>query len=183
MKQASRLLGVFALMCALPLVAASGRASASEPELNRTILTPVEHALDTRLETAAADDPLDLLGSTRGVYLAGYGAVFTAEADLVLTPHLSPFRKEFTADEIKKLHDRKLRRLPILKQAMSEMALTAAKSLGALPASEQVVVVVRLMYQRWEDTAGLPSQLVIQADRATLMKKAVLDSSIRMEEH
>ncbi len=38
----------------------------------------------------------DLLGTTRGVYLEGYGVVFSAELDLIVTPNLNPFHQSFT---------------------------------------------------------------------------------------
>ena len=31
-------------------------------------------------------DPIDMLGGTRGLYLAGYGTVFTTELSLIVTP-------------------------------------------------------------------------------------------------
>jgi len=160
---------------ALPLAAA-------QPNLKRASFTPIERALDDRILRTTADDPADILGSTRGLYLEGYGAVFTTEVSIVFTPGLTPFR-QVTAEEIKRLHDRKLKRMPVLRQAARDMLTAAAGALDTMPPSERVVVALRFLYLPWEDTAGLPSELVMQADRATLLKKAGLDSAIRTDEH
>jgi hypothetical protein len=167
---------VLLMALALPLGAAQ------PPDLKRAPLTPIERALDNCIGGTTADDPADILGSTRGLYLEGYGAVFTTEVSLVYTPGLSPFRQKVTADEVKRMHDRKQKRVPLLRQAMREMLMSAANALSSLPPREQIVVAVRFLYLPWEDTTGLPSQLVMQADRATLLKKASLDNSIHTEE-
>jgi len=164
------------LALALPLVA-------GESNLKRGMFTPVEVAMDKRLRAATLDDPVEILGSTRGLYLEGYGAVFTTEVSLVLTPGINPFHQEIKPDEVKRMHDRKLKRLPLLRQAMREMMTTAAGALDALPQHEQMVLAVRLLYLSWEDTSGLPSQVVMKVDRATLLKKASLDSAIHTEEY
>ena len=160
---------------ALPLAAA-------QPNLKRASFTPIERTLDNRILKATADDPADILGSTRGLYLEGYGAVFTTEVSIVFTPGLTPFR-QVTPDEIKRLHDRKLKHVPVLRQAARDMLTAAAGALDSMPPNERVVVALRFLYLPWEDTAGLPSELVMQADRATLLKKAGLESAIRTDEH
>jgi hypothetical protein len=170
-------------MRAVVLLAAALPLLADEAPLKRAGLTPVEQAMDKRILGTAGDDPFDLLGGTRGLYLEGFGAVFTAELSLVVTPTVSPFRQKITPEEAKRFHDRKLKRLPLLKQLMRELLVSAATSLDALPPGEQVVFAIRLLYLPWENTAGLPSEIVVRADRTTLLKRAGLDSAIRMEEH
>ena len=61
-----------------------------------------------------------------GVYLEGYGAVFSTELNLILSPNLSPFQPSFTKLEISRIHDRKMQRLPLLKQNMREMLMASA---------------------------------------------------------
>ena len=46
----------------------------------------MEKSLDNRIARLWQDNPFVLLGPTRGVYLDGYGAVFTAEVNLVAGP-------------------------------------------------------------------------------------------------
>jgi hypothetical protein len=139
--------------------------------------------MDNRLLAMTNDDQVDILGTTRGLYLEGYGTVFTTEVSLILTPALTPFRPEMKAQDVKRIHDRKLKRLPIVRQAMKEMMMAAANALDAMPQRDQIVLSLRFLYQPWEDTTGLPSQIVMQADRASLLKKAAIDSAIRTEEY
>jgi hypothetical protein len=116
-----------------------------------------------------ADDPLDLLGNTRGVYLDGYGAVFTAEASLVVTPTLTPFRTKITKDLADSVRQKKIQRLPILKAAMKQMLHDMASTFIQVPPNEQMVLIVRFYYEPWEDMNGMPSQVVMRADHKSAM--------------
>jgi hypothetical protein len=132
----------------------------------RQALVEVERRLNNKLASlGGAEDPIDLLGSTRGIYLDGYGAVFTAEASLVIAPGLSPFHTVVTEPEKEKVRQRTLDRLPLLKQLMRDMWRDSASALTAMPENQQVVIAVRLLYHQWEDTRGLPSQIVMKGDR------------------
>jgi hypothetical protein len=134
--------------------------------------------LDTKLASfGGASDPLDLLGASRGIYLDGYGAVFTAEASLIVTPGLSPFHQEITGPEKEKVRQRKLDRLPLLKQLMRDMWRDSATTLTAMPDNQQVVIAIRLMYLPWEDTRGLPGQIVMKGDR-----RAAATGAVQVEE-
>jgi hypothetical protein len=149
-----------------------------KPRIPRQALADVERHLDTKLASlGGANDPVDLLGATRGIYLDGYGAVFTAEASLIVTPGLSPFHQEITAPEKEKVRQRKLDRLPLLKQMMRDMWRDSATSLTAIPENQQVVIAVRLLYLQWEDTRGLPGQIVMKGDR-----RAAVTGAVQMEE-
>ncbi len=67
---------------------------------------------------------------------------------------------------------------------MREYMVSAAGSLGAMPAEERVVVAVTLFYYSWEQRTGLPSQIVMQAARGALAKGAgaALDAAVKVEE-
>jgi hypothetical protein len=140
----------------------------------------VEKSCDGRLAYTA--DGFDLLGPTRGVYLEGYGAVFSTELNLVVSPNLSPFRPAFSKLEIARMHERKIQRLPRLKQKMREVLVASAASLENLPPSEQVVLAVSLFHYSWEDYSGLPSQIVMQAERQKLLSNATRETAIRTVE-
>lgn len=153
---------------------------ASQPRITRAALSAVEKSCDSRF--ARSYDSFDLLGTTRGVYLEGYGAVFSIELNLIVSPNLSPFHQSFTKIELARIHDRKVQRLPILKQQMREMLIASAASLENLPPSEQVVLGVSLFHYSWEDYSGLPSQIVMQAERQKLLSNATREAAIRMVE-
>ena len=64
-------------MRALALSAQSAVVSPAAAHVNRAAIRAMEESFDKRVLTASPDTPFDLLGTTRGVYLSGYGAVFT----------------------------------------------------------------------------------------------------------
>jgi hypothetical protein len=128
--------------------------------------TDLEKRFDNQLAaTGGRSDPIDLLGTTRGLYLDGYGAVFTTELSLVITPQSNPFRLQVTKEGAARVHERKLARLPLLKQAMTEMMRNSAAALVQIPDDQQIVLAVRLLYLPWEDTTGLPAQVMMSATR------------------
>ena len=161
--------------------AAAPHASVTPTEKSRVprqALSDLERRLDTKLASlGGANDPIDLLGAARGIYLDGYGVVLTAEASLIITPGLSPFHQEITQPEKEKVHQRKLDRLPMLKQVMRDMWRDSATGLTAIPDNQQVVVSVRLLYLPWEDTRGLPGEIVMKGDR-----RAAVTGAVQMEE-
>jgi len=154
---------------------------AAHARVTRAALASMEKAFDGRLGYTA--DAFDLLGSTRGVYLDGYGAVFSTELNLIVSPNLSPFHPAFSKIEIAHIHDRKVQRLPLLKAKMREMLVASAASLENLPPSEQVVLAVSLFHYSWEDYSGLPSQIVMQAERQKLLSNATRETAIRTVEY
>lgn len=138
----------------------------------------LERRFDNQLAgIGGPNDPIDLLGATRGLYLDGYGAAFTTEVSLIITPSVSPFHQQITKEEAARVHQRKLARLPALKQAMTEMLKNSAMTLIQIPDSQQIVVAVRLLYLPWEDTTGLPAQVLLSASR-----REVLNGQIKTEE-
>ena len=155
---------------------------ASHARIARAALASVEKSFDGRFARAFTPDAFDLLGTTRGVYLEGYGVVFSTELNLIVGPNIMPFRQSFTKIEIARIHDRKVQRLPLLKQQMREMLVASAVSLENLPPSEQVVLAVSLFHYSWEDYSGLPSQVVMQAERQKLLSNATRETAIRTGE-
>jgi hypothetical protein len=142
---------------------------AATPRVPRSLMQNLERGFDQRIERWSIDDPFYLLGSTRGVYLEDYGVILTAEMNLLTGPALSPFRPKLTKDEVNRLHQKKLTRLPALRQVMRDMMVTTATTLGEVPPSNQIVVGVSLFYHSWEERAGLPGQIVMRAPRQTLL--------------
>ncbi len=177
------------LMVGTVLVATVWIAVAEGPRIGYTAIRAMEQSFDRRMVTLSADAPLDLLGNTRGVYLGGYGAVFTAEVNLLVTNNISPFLQTIPKEYVTKVHAQKLQRIPLLKRSMQDAMLDTAASLDGVPAGENIVLGVTLFYYRWEKTNGLPSQIVMQAQRQKLLdvqvgraSRATLDSLIRVQE-
>lgn len=157
----------------VPRVAAP---SADIQQVPRKVFATLEGKFDSSLQELGGAD-VQLLGGTRGLYLAGYGAVFTTELSLAYPPARTPFHYQISALEIKGLHERKLKHLPLVRQAMRDMIMASGKSLDSVPMEEQIVVSVRLLYLPYEDTSGLPSEIFMKADR-----KSAITGDIQMEE-
>ena len=117
-----------------------------------------------------ASAPLDLLGNTRGVYLENYGAVFTSEVSLVVTPAPGPFRGKITKEFADTIRQKKIERLPFLQSAMKEMLRNMGATFIQVPEDRQMVLVIRFYYEPWEDMNGMPSQIVMKADRPHAVK-------------
>jgi hypothetical protein len=175
-------LPAIALLAALAL-------AALKPPVDREAMAALEKRFDRRIETFSIDDPFYLLGTTRGVYLAGYGAVFTAELNLVAAAVVTPFRPAFTKEQVAALRQKKLARLAELKKMMREMLVDSAAGLKDVPPEEWIVIGVTLFYYGWEDKTGLPNQVLMQARRQSLLDFAAgkldasaLETLVRTEE-
>ena len=160
-------------------------AAVTDPVLSRTMLIPVEKKIDQRLETLF-DEPFLVLGMTRGLYLDKFGVVFSAELQLVSTPGVGTFGFTTpTKEMISSIRTKKQERLPILKEAMRTQMVSAAAALEKLPAEEKIVFGISVFRRSWEDSTGLPAQIVMQATRKDLLaarNAAAIESAIRIQE-
>ncbi len=158
---------------------------AAVPAVDRGMLLLVEKKIDQKLESLY-DEPFLLLGMTRGMYLEKFGAVFSADLQLVVTPGAGTFGFTTPSKElIASTRAKKLQRLPQLKDAMKTQLVAAATMLDKLPPEENVVIGVSLFRRNWEDTSGIPSQVVLRAVRKDLLaaRSAVaLDAAIQVRE-
>lgn len=146
--------------------------------VSASVLTPLEQSFNDRLSTMFdRNEPADLLGNTRGVYVQGFGALFTAELSLVLTPAATPFRGKITKEFAESIRQKKIQRLPFLKSAMKEMMHNMAAAFSQTPDDQQMVLVVRFYYEPWEDMTGMPSQVLMRAPR-----KDALTGNVQVEE-
>lgn len=148
--------------------------TAKAVRLSPTVIGELEKTFDGRLVAIAdPNEPLEILGDTRGLQLDGYGLVFTTEVSLVRGMRITPFLKEIPKSEQDRVYRRRLERLPMLKESMKEMLRTMAKAGAQLPATQQLVVAVRLWYGAWEETTSMPRQIVMHASRADAAKGVV----------
>lgn len=171
------------------LLATSITALADPARIGRNALAKLEFHLDMFL--VKAPDPCEMMGNTRGVYLDGYGAVFTTLVALVPTPTPSPFRA-FTQKDFDDIHNAKIRQLPIMREKMRNMLLMMAAdpSLEGVRPHEQIVSGVTFFYyKQWENTAGLPQQIVMEGEKQKLLDvqsgripRSELDSIIKVQE-
>ncbi len=137
--------------------------------VNRGLLNTVETSMNKRIRALNPTEEFLLLGLTHGVYLEGYGCVFTATVNLAEGPGISPFRQQVPEPERAALRKKKLERLPALRDAMREMLVNAAGVMDPVPTEEKLVMAVKLFHHPHEDSTGLPAQIVMQAPRRTLL--------------
>ena len=169
------------------LLVAALPAATESPRVSRAMLSPMEKSLDGRLQRLWDDNPLALLGSTRGVYLDGYGAVFTVEFSLAAGP-ISLMHTNFSKDEKERLRVKKTDRLPLLVKAMRTALMETAASLDTVPAEEQIVIAVFFPRYPDEDTRGLPAQITFTGQKKKLLdaKRANgsgLEAAVRVTEY
>lgn len=143
---------------------------ASRPaRISLASLNALQTGFDNELGSYNVDDPIDILGKTRGVYLSDYGVLFTTELSPIVTPGINPFHQVITDQEKARTRQRKAQRLPVVINLMNKMMKTAAGQLAALPDNQQVVLVVKLLYLPYEDTQGLPGQIVMKGDKRSVL--------------
>jgi hypothetical protein len=174
------MLGLAACLALLPQ---SG--SASKSKVSRASIEGRERYLSGRISGLWPEDPYLLLGTTRGVYLDGYGAVFTAEIDLAPGPSLNPFHQSMTKQNVIDNHQKMMQRLPKLKEAMSDMLAVTAASLDNVPPEERVVLGITFTQYSWQDRSGIPSQVIMTGQKGKLMeakRTGQLQSAVTIEE-
>jgi hypothetical protein len=171
----------------LLVVVFASTAATSGPRVSRGTLASMEKSLDERIQRMFDDTPYLLLGSTRGVYLEGYGAVFTAEVNLVMNP-VSLMNTRLTKEDIARVRQKKIDRLPMLKKVLRESMVSMAASLDTVPGEEQIAIVAFIDHYPWEDVTGIPVQLTLTAQKKKLVDAqraggAGLDAVIHVTEN
>jgi len=135
----------------------------------------LEKEMDGRLSATGSpiNDPCVVQGGgTRGLYIDGFGAIFTSDVELVNTPNFGIFATTISPEQRASVHKRKLAHVPMLQQTMRDMVLSlSAASTLKLADTDQIVVAVRLVYRPWEDLTGLPGQMIMRLDRRGAIPK------------
>jgi hypothetical protein len=178
----TRWLAIAALLAGSAVSAPAGDKS----KVSRATIADTEKSLDKGLSGVWPNDQANLVGLTQGLYIGGYGAVFTGAIDLAPSGGITPFHQEITKEEATRTHQKKVQRLPKLKEAMRDMLTSMASWLDTVPADEQITLGLSLLTWRGEDTSGLPAQIVMHAPKKTLLAlradKAKLAGAVTMEE-
>jgi hypothetical protein len=133
------------------------------------LLTQVEKDLDQRIFRIWNDNPMAVVGSSRGVYLPGFGILFSVEMNMVTAPGGGLMGAPLTDADKVALHKKKIERLPQLKAAMKDILVAVASQLDPIPANEQIVIAAILPRSTWEESGGVPIQLTAQAAKQDLV--------------
>jgi hypothetical protein len=139
------------------------------PQFDRVATGSLESQFEARVNRLDVNDPIQMMGACTGVYVNGYGMVFTLPVVLATTPTISPFHMTITKDEKAGVHKRKVAHLPGFRKALQEMLVSAFSGLPKLLPTDKIALGVRMFYLDWEDRSGLPSLIVVSADRASAL--------------
>jgi hypothetical protein len=173
-----------ALLLTAALAARSGEPPHGVP-LSRIVNT--QKLISTQLAAMYPEEPWFLIGTARGVYLGGVGAVFSAEINLANAPSLSPFKQTITKEEVARHREKEEVRLPILRERMYLIVGSMASYLETMPSNEEFVLAVTLLKYPWEDLAGIPAQIVMRVPRSKLIEaqrqNAKPDTVIKAQEY
>ncbi len=133
---------------------------AADRKPSRAVLKEAELRFDSMIQKQWTDDPYVLLGNTRAIYVDGVGVVMTSEINLVTGPTVSPFNPSISKEAIARHRDRKLQRLPQLKQLVKSGVENARTWFPDLMETDNIVIGVTLLKYSWEEAAGIPAQIV-----------------------
>ena len=146
--------------------------AATESRVSRASILAVEGSVDQTLKARSAD-PFELFGLTRGTYLEGYGTLFTFEVDLIspggfLT--VGPFGSPLTPEQQAKVRDRKLKKLPELRETMRSLITNASSTLEGLPANERIAMEAILLDGPGEKSVReIPRRIFMSVEKQKLL--------------
>jgi len=143
-------------------------ATGDKPRVSRETLRAAEKSLDGRFSRMLPDNPLGLISTTRGLYLEGYGAVFTAEMNLVPVP-ISPMMGAMNKPAIEQHQKQKAERILQLKGVLREALVASATSLDTVPPEQMIVISAFLDRYSWEEAASAPTVITMQAPKKKLL--------------
>ena len=136
-----KLIQPFLLLAVVAATYVPASAANASPRVTRPMLVAMEKSLDSRVTRLSQDNPFVLLGPTRGIYLEGYGAVFTAEINLVSSPGASMMLRTVTHQGRESSVTARRRSIGAAAEESSAQALARpAASLDTVPGEEQIVV-------------------------------------------
>ncbi len=114
--------------------------------------------------------PFVLLQDTKGTYLPGFGVLFHLELNLHPLRSLNIFDlRPYTEEELERVRQAKLEKVQELKGRLSALLLEHGTELTELPGDQNLAVVVHL-FNMPSESAGLPTQLVMETSRQALLQ-------------
>lgn len=172
---------------ALCFAAALAAGTRERPKITRIDVSNMEKVVNGQLQSMFPDEPWIVLGFARGFYVEGVGVVFSADISLANGPALTPFSPNPRQDLLIAQHEKKQKRLPVLRETMFAIVRNLGNFMVAMPQDEQVVLAVSLMRSPWEIGNDIPAQIVMHVQRGKLLeamaKGAALNTTVKAEEY
>jgi hypothetical protein len=156
-----------AVLAAIALCA--GAAYGDRPHLTRAMLTAFEKQFALSVLTATKDSTVTFIDPPRAYYLDNFGVMMATEMSLV--PGYGPTIFGALSKEQIQLHHHKVEeRLPLIREQMKLALLDGASRFDALDGNDRLAVAVTVYHFAWENTTGIPTQIVMQATRKALLE-------------
>jgi hypothetical protein len=163
------LIRVVLLACVIVSSAAAVEVDAASNRFRAQIMT-AERVVDQRFQSVGDDVPMAVVGTARGAYIDGYGVVFNVQVNMAPVGNISPFRRSYSAEEIRQLNIRKRQRIETIERRARDILVEVSALIKDLPADEKIAVAVSLFHFAWEDLTGLPRQMVMSALKSVLVE-------------
>ena len=146
--------------------------AAAAQGIKMTALEDFEHRFEAELAKTTPPYPFEVLTPSPAIHAPGMGVMLSSVVNLSYVDPLSPFHQSYSPKELAVIHERKLARVPVLERHMREVLADTATSPGLdqIPPTERIVLGVSLFYFSWENTEGLPRQIVMSAEKQALLK-------------
>lgn len=156
------------LVMLLPVVAEERAADAAPVDFQA--LRKSERDVDSRIERVDVNAPMEVIGATRGVYLTGTGLIYSMELSLSPAVGISPFFTKPPPEEVEKIRQAKISRVPVLQDLLLSLLPELAVAMHTIPATEELVLGATLFYFPYENLEGLPRQMVVRGNVGALRK-------------
>lgn len=154
---------------ALTALAIAGLAFGStEAGVSNKALEAVEGMVNDKFR-GPGPDPYDVLGAAHCAYIEGYGAITTVEIQLIYVSGVNPFRPAYSPQEIAAVRDRKLKKLPVLRDAMRALIASSATALDSVPPNQRIAIDAKLQHFSWEDSKGIPQRILMSAEKSKIL--------------
>jgi hypothetical protein len=135
----------------------------------KAMLTAFEKQFVGNVLAATKDSTVTFVDPPRAYYLDNFGIMMACEVSPV--PGYGPTMFGPLNPEQIQLHHHKVEeRLPILREQMKLALFDGATRFEALDDNDRLAVAVTVYHFAWENTTGIPSQIVIQGTRKALLE-------------
>lgn len=158
------------------IVLCAGAAYGDRPRLTKAMLAAFEKQFAANVIAATKDSTVTFVDPPRAYYVDNFGILMASEVSPI--PGYGPTMFGPLNPEQIQLHHHKVEeRLPLLREQMKLALFDGATRFDMLDDSDHLAVAVTVYHFAWENTTGIPSQIVIQGT-----KKALLEARAKTKE-
>jgi hypothetical protein len=174
-----------AATCALLLGLVSALAMANN-RVDRMQTFALEKQFSERALALWGDDRYMFFLRPQAYSVDHFGILLTANMNLAPGPIPLPFRGPVTKEEIATHKRVVLERMPQFRQFLRSELIQAAAMFPGEAEGDRVSIAVTIYHYSWEDTADIPTQIVVQGTKKDLLEAkanpALADHAIEMKD-